>query len=125
MDEVHAYLGKPEEKLEHKEQITIDDFAKMEIRVAEVLSCEKHPKADKLLVFKVKMGPEERTIVSGIAKWYKPEQLVGKKVLVVANLKPVTLRGVESQGMILSAEDDEDNLEVVSVDAIKDGAEVH
>ncbi|MBR0230296.1 MAG: methionine--tRNA ligase, partial [Erysipelotrichaceae bacterium] len=125
MDEVHAYLGKPEEKLEHKEQITIDDFDKMEIRVAKVLSCEKHPKADKLLVFKVKMGPEERTIVSGIAKWYKPEQLVGKKVLVVANLKPVTLRGIESQGMILSAEDDEDNLEVVSVDAIKDGAEVH
>jgi len=125
MDEVHAYLGKPEEKLEHKEQITIDDFDKMEIRVAKVLSCEKHPKADKLLVFKVMMGPEERTIVSGIAKWYKPEQLVGKKVLVVANLKPVTLRGIESQGMILSAEDDEDNLEVVSVDAIKDGAEVH
>ena len=125
MEEVHAYLDKPEEKLEHKEQITIDDFAKMEIRVAEVLSCEKHPKADKLLVFKVKMGPEERTIVSGIAKWYKPEQLVGKKVLVVANLKPVTLRGVESQGMILSAEDDEGNLEVMAAQEIKSGAEVH
>ena len=125
MDEVHSKLDKPEPKLEHKEQITIDDFSRNEIRVAEVISCEKHPKADKLLVFKLKMGPEERQVVSGIAKWYKPEELVGKKVLVVANLKPVVLRGVESQGMILSAEDENGNLEVVTMDSIESGSEVH
>ena len=125
MEEVHAYLDKPEEKLEHKDEITIDDFNKVEIRVGTVLECVKHPKADKLLVFKIKIGPETRQIVSGIAKWYKPEELGGKKVLVCANLKPVTLRGVESQGMILSAEDDKDNLEVVTVKEIEDGAEIH
>ena len=125
MAEVHAYLDKPEEKLEHKDEISIDDFARTEIRIGKVLECEKHPKADKLLVSQIKIGPEVRQIVSGIAKWYKPEEMVGKKVLVVCNLKPVTLRGVESQGMILCAEDENGNLEAVTVDKVEDGAEVH
>ena len=125
MEEVHAYLDKPEEKLEHKDEISIDDFARTEIRIGKVLECEKHPKADKLLVSQIKIGPEVRQIVSGIAKWYKPEEMVGKKVLVVCNLKPVTLRGVESQGMILCAEDENGNLEAVTVDKVEDGAEVH
>lgn len=124
MEEVHAHLDKPEEKLEHKDEISIDDFSKVEIRVGTVLECEKHPKADKLLVSKIKIGPEVIQIVSGIAKWYKPAEMVGKKVLVVCNLKPVTLRGVESQGMILCAEDENGNLDVVTAN-IEDGAEVH
>ena len=110
--------------VKHKDEVTIDDFGKLEIKVGQVLSCEKHPSADKLLVFKIRFGQEERQIVSGIAKWYKPEELVGKKVLAIVNLKPVTLRGVESQGMILSAEDEDGNLEVVSVNDVKDGADV-
>lgn len=85
-----------------KEEITIDDFAKIDLRVAEVLSCEKHPKADKLLVLQLQMGNEKRQVVSGIAEFFKPEEMVGKKVILVANLKPVKLRGVESQGMILA-----------------------
>lgn len=120
-----ALNAKEEEKpLVHKDEVTIDDFGKLEIRVGTVLSCEKHPKADKLLVFKLKFGSEERQIVSGIAKWYKPEELVGKKVAAIVNLKPVTLRGVESQGMILSAEDENGDLEVVSLNKVKDGAEI-
>jgi methionyl-tRNA synthetase len=114
-----------EETLEHKPEITIDDFAKLELRVGKILHCEQHPKADKLLVLKVKVGPEERTIVSGIRQWYKPEELVGKKVIIVANLKPVKLRGIESQGMILSAEDKDGNLSVSGLEKdIADGSEV-
>lgn len=120
LEEIHARLDKPKEVF--KDQIDIADFEKLDIRVGTVLSCEKHPKADKLLVFRIKIGNDERTIVSGIAQWYKPEELVGKKVAVLANLKPVTLRGIESQGMILSAEDKDGKLEVVSLDAVEDGA---
>ena len=79
-------------------------FDKLDLRVATILSCEKHPNADKLLVFQVKMGTERRQIVSGVAAYYKPEELVGKKVVVVANLAPRKLRGVESKGMILFAD---------------------
>ncbi|HSQ33876.1 MAG TPA: methionine--tRNA ligase [Peptostreptococcaceae bacterium] len=110
-----------EEPIIHKEEITIDDFDKVELRIGKVLSAEKHPKADKLLVFKIKVGNEERQIVSGIAKYYKPEEMVGKQVIVVCNLKPVKLRGVESQGMLLAASDD-NNLAVATVDGIKDGS---
>ena len=124
MAQIHEDLDVKVKPLEHKEEISIDDFAKTELRVGTVISCEKHPKADKLLVFKIKCGPEERQIVSGIAQWYKPEELVGKKVIFVANLKPATLRGVQSQGMILSAEDENGNVEVISVDKSADGSEV-
>ena len=88
---------------EEKGEITIEDFAKMDLRIGEVLTCEKMPKADKLLILTVKLGEEERTIVSGIAPWYQPDELVGRKVVIVANLKPTKLRGVWSQGMILAA----------------------
>lgn len=98
-----------------KPEITIDDFAKVDFRVAEVVRCEKHPKADKLLVLQLKVGEEERQVVSGIAQWYTPESLIGRKVILVANLKPVKLRGVESNGMILAASKG-DRLELVSAD---------
>jgi len=90
-----------------EEYISIEDFARLDLRVAEVISCEKMKKADKLLILQVKMGDEERTVVSGIAQHYAPEDLVGKKVVLVANLKPTKLRGVMSQGMILAASDEQ------------------
>jgi len=115
----------PKEELEHKPEVTIEDFARLELRVAEILKAEPHPKADKLLVLTVKLGPEERTVVSGIKPWYTPEQLTGKKVIVVANLKPVKLRGVVSQGMILAAEDADGNLSISALDRdIASGSEV-
>lgn len=93
--------------IEAKEQITIDDFDKVELRVAKVIEAEKHPNADKLLVLQLQVGNEKRQVVSGIAKDYKPEDLVGKSLILVANLKPVKLRGIESRGMILAAANDE------------------
>ena len=118
-------LEAKETVIEHKPEVTIDDFAKLEFRVAEVIKAEAHPKADKLLVLSVKLGGEERTIVSGIKKWYDPSELAGKKVIIVANLKPVKLRGVESQGMILAAEDAEGNLSILALDRdISSGSEV-
>ena len=113
-----------EAPLQHKEEITIDDLDKVELRVGKVLSCEKHPKADRLLVSQVKLGSETRQIVSGIAKWYKPEEMVGKDVIVVCNLKPVKLRGVESQGMILAAGNDGDDLIIPTAVGANDGCEV-
>ena len=99
---------------EEKTYITIDEFAKMDLRIAEVIGCEKMEKADKLLILKLKVGEEERTVVSGIAQHYSPEALIGKKVVVVANLKPTKLRGVMSEGMILAASDEgHQNLEVL------------
>lgn len=86
-----------------KPEITIDDFNKIDLRVAKVIACEKVKKADKLLKFDLEVAGEMRTVVSGIAQWHNPEEMVGKQVIVVANLKPVKLRGIESQGMILSA----------------------
>lgn len=77
----------------------------MDFRVGTILSAEKHPDADRLLVFQVQMGTEKRQIISGVAKDFSPEEMVGKKVIVVANLKPRMLRGMESKGMILFAED--------------------
>ena len=109
----------------HKDEITIDDFAKMELRVGRVLEASKHPKADRLLVFKIQVGSEIRQIVSGIAKFYDPKDLIGRNVVIVANLKPVNLRGVESQGMILSAATDDDSkLVVIQAEGIEDGVEV-
>lgn len=113
-----------EKPLVHKENITIDDFAKIELRVGTVVSCEKHPKADRLLVSQVKVGSEMRQIVSGIAEWYKPEEMVGKDLIVVCNLSPVKLRGVESQGMILAAGDKGDATIVALATGAKNGCEV-
>jgi methionyl-tRNA synthetase len=92
-----------------KEEITIDDFEKIDLRVVKVLACEPVKGAKKLLKLKVDLAGEERQVVSGIAQWYKPEDLVGKYVVLVANLKPVTLRGELSQGMILAASTDDDS----------------
>ena len=94
--------------------IEFDDFTKLDIRVGKVLECQKVPKADKLLQFKIDDGLGGRTIISGIAKHYRPEDLVGKQVCFVANLAPRKLKGIESQGMILSAEDADGRLVVVS-----------
>ncbi|AVQ46662.1 methionine--tRNA ligase [Clostridium botulinum] len=100
-----------------KEEITIDDFEKIDLRVAKVLDCEPIKGAKKLLKLKVSLGGEERQVVSGIAKYYKPEDLIGKKVVLVANLKPVKLRGELSQGMILAASTEDDSeLFVASID---------
>ena len=108
-----------------RENIAFEDFQKLDIRVGTVLECTKVPKADKLLCFKIADGLENRTIVSGIAKHYKPEDLVGKQVCFIANLAPRKLKGIESQGMILSAVNFDDTLSVVTVDReVKPGSEV-
>jgi methionyl-tRNA synthetase len=96
--------------------ITYDDFMKTSLRVAKVLDCVPVEKSDKLLKLTLDVGQETRQVVSGISKWYKPEQLIGKKVIMVANLKPAKLRGVESQGMILAADNGEDDVRVVFMD---------
>ncbi|MBS4198001.1 methionine--tRNA ligase [Lederbergia citri] len=106
---------KTEEEEEHLPEITIDDFMKVELRVAEVIHCEPVKKADKLLKLQLDLGFEKRQVISGIAEFYKPEELIGKKVIVVANLKPVKLRGELSQGMILAGEKN-GVLSVASVD---------
>jgi methionyl-tRNA synthetase len=85
--------------------ITIDDFANVDLRTAEVTAAEPHPNADRLLVLQLRLGEEERQIVAGIRGHYEPEELVGKTIVVVANLQPVTLRGVESNGMLLAVKD--------------------
>ena len=96
-------------------ETTIDEFAKMDLRVGTVLSCERVPKSDKLLQFKIDDGLGGRTIVSGIAKFYEPEQLVGKQVVFIANLPPRKLRGIVSEGMILSAQNLDGSLSVLTI----------
>ena len=102
------------EKPEGVAQIGFDDFMKVELRTAKVLECEPVPKAKKLLKLKVDLGYEQRQVVSGIAKWYKPEDLIGKRIIIVANLAPATLCGVESNGMILAS--GEETVRVVFLD---------
>ncbi len=119
LEELYA-MNAPKEPenvpLELKPAIEFEDFDKIDFRVGKILSAEKHPKADKLLVFKVKMGTETRQIISGVAAYYKPEELVGRNVIVVANLKPRNLRGMESKGMLMFADSGE-RYEVVTTDA--------
>ena len=113
-----------EEKEEDANLISIEDFAKIELRIAQVLEAEKVKGADKLLKLQIKIGNEKRQIVAGIAKHYRPEELVGKKIVVVANLKPAKLRGIESQGMLLAASN-EQSLTLITVDRdIDSGAKV-
>ena len=108
-----------------RENIAFEDFQKLDIRVGTVLECTKVPKTDKLLCFKIADGLKNRTIVSGIAKYYNPEDLVGKQVCFIANLAPRKLKGIESQGMILSAVNFDETLSVVTVDReVKPGSEV-
>ena len=113
---------KVEPKKESKPLISIDDFDKLDLVVGQILEAKKHPKADKLLVFKVNIGTEIRQIVSGIAKFYTPEELVGKKVVVVKNLAPIKLRGEESCGMLLCASDEADTtLELLNINNLNPG----
>jgi len=119
--EVFEKLTPAPKKLETKPEITIEDFAKIDLRVGKILSCQKHPSAEKLLVSQVQVGPEVRQIVSGIATHFTPESLVGKKVIVVANLKAAKLRGELSQGMLLVGEEGE-TLEILSVDTLSEGS---
>lgn len=109
-----------------KELISYDDFAKMDIRIGTILEAEKMPKADKLLILKVDTGIDQRTIVSGIAQSFAPEEIIGKKVTVLVNLAPRKLRGVESQGMILMVENSEGKYTFINPDAegIANGTEV-
>lgn len=115
--------AKKEEKNLEGVMIGIDDFAKVELKTAKILSCEPVKKSDKLLCLQVELGEEKRQIVSGIAEYYKPEDMVGKTVIVVSNLKPAKLRGVESQGMILAA-DTPDGIQVVFADGIPSGCKI-
>ena len=116
--------GAPQAAVETKEEIAIDDFAKVELRVAQVISAEPVHKADKLLKLQLDLGYEQRQVVSGIAKFYTPEQMVGRKVICVTNLKPVKLRGEWSQGMILAASHG-DQLTLATVpDSMPNGAVV-
>lgn len=98
-----------------KPTITIDDFNKIDLRVGKVLTCEKVPKTDKLLKLVVDIGPEQREIVAGIAEHYDPKDLIGKSIVVVANLKAARLRGLESHGMLLAATNDHGKLAIVTV----------
>jgi len=106
----------PQRKEQGDGKISIDDFAKLDLRVARVISAEAVEKSNKLLKLMLEVGDETRQVVSGIAKYYAPEQLVGKKVILVANLKPAKLMGIVSEGMILAATDDEGNLTLLTVD---------
>lgn len=105
-------------------EISIDDFAKVELRVAEIKACEPIKRAKKLLKLTLDDGEGERTVASGIAPWYSPEDLIGHKIVLVANLKPATLCGVESQGMILAADNAEDDVKVLFVDDFNTGAKI-
>lgn len=135
IEEINSMLGlnsdKKEEKKSNKKEevkeedfITIDDFDKLDLRVAEIIKAEKHPDADKLLVFQLKLGEEIRQVVSGISKYYEPEDLVGKKVVMVYNLKPVKLRGVDSNGMILAAEKGKKLTLVSTLEDIPSGSKI-
>ena len=127
---IKAEAPKAEAKKEAKpaaaaaDEITIDDFAKIDLRVATVVAAERVPKTDKLIKLQVKIGDEERTIVSGIAQHYEPENLIGKNVIVIANLKPAKLRGIESRGMVLAASDGEGNLVLADAPGIASGSKV-
>ncbi|GGD04247.1 methionine--tRNA ligase 1 [Thalassobacillus devorans] len=118
--------AKPEPKKEEQsEEVTIDDFMKLDFRVAEVTQVDKIKKADKLLRIQLNLGYEKRQVVSGIAEHYTPEELIGKKVICVTNLKPVKLRGELSQGMILAGEDESGKLALASIDqTLENGAKV-
>lgn len=126
VDKIREAQAEPKyPEIELKEEIEISDFDKIQIRVGEVLKCEKVKKSKKLLVFQIRIGSEVRQIVSGIAMYYTPEELVGKKVAVITNLKPAKLCGLVSEGMILSAADDKGNLSLMTLDRdIISGSEI-
>lgn len=137
IEEINEHLGinkkadnnaveKSEDKAEKEEEklITIDDFDKIDLRVAEIVKAEKHPDAEKLLVLQLKLGEETRQVVSGIAKYYEPEALIGKKVVMVYNLQPVKLRGIDSYGMILAAQKGKKLTLVSTLEDLASGAKI-
>ncbi|MDW5299515.1 MAG: methionine--tRNA ligase [Sedimentibacter sp.] len=119
---------KDESKKENEDEddglISIDDFAKIDLRVAEIVKAEKHPDADKLLILQLKLGDEIRQVVSGIAKYYEPQDLIGKKIVMVYNLKPIKLRGIDSNGMILAAQKGKKLTLISTLEEISDGAKL-
>ena len=133
IEELNQLIPNPAEKKEEKKaqkiegiaQIGIDDFVKVDLRVAEIVACEPIKRAKKLLKLTLNDGIGQRTVASGIAKWYKPEDLVGHHIILVANLKPAVLCGVESQGMILAADAAEDDVRVIFVDDLPAGSKIH
>jgi methionyl-tRNA synthetase len=112
VDEAAASAKQP---AQDKPRITIDDFKKVELKVAKVISVEKVPKSDKLLKIQISLGEEQRQVIAGIAQHYSPDDLIGKKVVVVVNLQPAKLMGQESNGMLLAASDDDGHLSVLTV----------
>ena len=108
-----------------EELIDIDQFAKIHLKVARVTAAERVKRSDKLLKIQLKLGNEERTVVSGIAQYYQPEELLGKSVVLVANLKPAKLKGILSEGMLLCADDGKGGLKLLTTDGeMADGAEI-
>ena len=124
LEEIESEMTPPAKDLKLKEEISIEDFAKLDLRVAKVVAAEKVEKADKLLKLTLDLAGNTRTIVSGIAKSYKPEDMVGKNVIVIANLKPAKIRGVESHGMLLAASDGDDILVCTTDGEIESGTTV-
>ena len=126
--------NEPEKKEAKKQEIPegcigFDDFEKVKMRVARVIECERVEKSEKLLKFRLSLGSEERTVLSGIAKFHNPEDLIGKNLILLANLAPRKIMGIESQGMLLSAvkvnEDGSETLRLLTADPIMpDGAEI-
>ena len=115
-------LGTGTESSSAEEIITIDDFEKIKLKVAQIVEASRIPKSDKLIKLKVKLENEHRQVLAGIGKSYKPEDLIGKKVIIVANLKPAKLMGQESQGMVLAVENDTGGLSILTVgENIKNG----
>ena len=108
------------------ENVSYEEFSKMDLRIGKILEVEEHPKADKLLVLKVSFGDEERTIVAGLKKHYSLDYLRGKKAVFIINLEPVVLRGVESQGMLLAAvsEDDSEVIFLMPEKDIEEGSKI-
>ena len=108
--------------MEEKSYVGIEDFLKLDLRLAKVLEAERVEGSEKLIKMKLSLGDEERTVVAGIAKFYSPEELVGKKILMIANLKPRKIFGIESQGMILALSDGESMSLIVPDRDVKEGA---
>ena len=96
--------------------ISYEDFKKVELKVAKVISAEKVPETDKLIMLKLRVGEEERQIVSGIAQYYSPEQLEGREIIIVANLEPKVFRGIESQGMLLATSAEDESIVLLTLD---------
>ena len=130
MEEVNKMIDERKEKIEEqpkpsKPLIDIEDFDKVELKVAKVIACEKVEKSKKLLKLTVKLGEEQRTVVSGIALSYTPEQMIGKKLVMITNLKPAKLCGIVSEGMIICAEDKDGNLAFLTPENdIADGSQI-